>query len=83
MSTVTVKISLQDSLLRVIDRAAQGDPQTRSELMREAARAYIQRRERWPRIFAMGRKIAAERNLTPGDVSREIRAHRASWATRK
>ena len=83
MSTVTVNIAFQDSLLRDIDRVAQAETRTRSEFLREAARAYIQRKERWAGIFAMGRRIAAERNLTQDDVSREIRAHRKSRVLRK
>jgi len=83
MSTITVNISFQDTLLRDIDRVAQAETRTRSDFLREAARAYIQRKERWSAIFAMGRKIASERNLTPDDVSREIDAHRKSRASRK
>ena len=46
MSTVTVNISFQDALLRDIDRVARGEARSRSELLREAAREYIRRRER-------------------------------------
>ena len=83
MSTITVNISFQDALLRDIDRVAQAETRTRSEFLREAARAYIQRKERWAGVFAMGRRIAVERKLTPDDVSREISAHRKSRAMRK
>ncbi len=76
MSNVTVNISFQDTLLRDIDRVAQAETRTRSEFLREAARAYIQRKERWAGMFAAGQKIAAEKGLTPEDVSREIQAHR-------
>ena len=83
MSNVTVNISFQDSLLRDIDRVAQTEARSRSELLREAARAYIQRKERWADILAMGRAIAKQRELAPGDVSREIRAYRKSKASRR
>lgn len=76
MSNVTVNISFQDTLLRDIDRVARTETRTRSEFLREAARAYIQRKERWAGMFALGRKMAKERSLTPADVSREITAHR-------
>ena len=42
MSNVTVNISFQDSLLCDIDRVARAEARSRSELLREAARAYIQ-----------------------------------------
>ena len=83
MSTITVNISFQDTLLHDIDRVAQAETRTRSEFLREAARAYIQRKERWAEIFAAGRRIAVERNLTPEDVSREIGAHRKGRTLRK
>lgn len=76
MSNVTVNISFQDSLLRDIDRVARAETRSRSELLREAARAYIQRKARWAEIFAMGDAVARKQRLTPGDVAREIAAHR-------
>jgi CopG family transcriptional regulator/antitoxin EndoAI len=82
MSNVTVNISFQDSLLRGIDRVARRESRSRSELLREAARAYIQRKERWAGIFALGRKTAREKGLKPEDVSSEIRAYRKSKVRR-
>lgn len=82
MSNVTVNISFQDTLLRDIDRVARTETRTRSEFLREAARAYIQRKERWAGIFAMGQSIARERNVTPEDVSREINAYRNRGVSR-
>ena len=76
MSTVTVNISFQDALLRDIDRVARGEARSRSELLREAAREYIQRRERWTGIFAAGQKLARQKGLKPDDVAAEIAAYR-------
>ena len=78
MSNITVNISFQDTLLREIDRVARTETRSRSEFLREAARAYIQRKERWAGIFAMGRKVAKERGVTPEDVTREIKTYRNS-----
>ena len=83
MSNVTVNISFQDSLLSDIDRIAKKESRSRSELLREAARAYIQRKERWNDIFALGRKVARRNQLRPEDISREITAHRRSKAKRR
>jgi predicted transcriptional regulator len=82
MGNVTVNISFQDSLLRGIDRVARRESRSRSELLREAARAYIQRKRRWEQIFALGRRVAREKGLKPKDVSGEIRAYRKSKARR-
>ena len=41
MAVSTVNISFQEDLLDQIDRIAQNEARTRSELIREAARIYI------------------------------------------
>ena len=78
MSTVTVNISFQDALLRDIDRVARGEARSRSELLREAAREYIRRRERWVAIFATGEALARQKGLKPDDVAAEIEAFRGA-----
>ena len=82
MSTVTVNISFQDTLLRDIDRVARGEARNRSELLREAAREYISRRNRWNDIFAAGQAIARRKGLKPADVAAEILAFRGSKGQR-
>ncbi len=82
MGTVTVNISFQDTLLNEIDRVAKKESRSRSEFLREAARAYIQRKERWAGIFAMGREVAEAKGLKPKDVSREISTYRRNKASR-
>ncbi len=76
MSTRTVNISFQDELLREIDRVAKQESRSRSELLREASRLYIERRERWARIFEVGRRVARRSGVKPSDIEREIKAHR-------
>jgi len=83
MSTTTVNIAFQEDLLRQIDRAAQAESRSRSEFLREAARLYIQRKQRWADVFAMGKQIAEDNSLDPDDVSKEIKAHRKSKASRR
>ena len=83
MSTSTVNIAFQKDLLREIDQLAVKESRSRSEFLREAARAYIERKRRWSSIFAMGRGIAKAKNLTPADVSREIQAFRKGKAKRR
>lgn len=76
MNTTTVNISFQESLLSDIDKVARKESRTRSELLREAARIYIERKRRWDRIFAYGKSKVAENRLTVADVEREIAAYR-------
>lgn len=83
MSTTTVNIAFQESLLRNIDQVARAESRSRSEFLREAARTYIQRKRRWADVFNMGCSIAKAKNLSPDDVSKEISAHRKNKATRR
>ena len=80
MSAVTVNISFESKLLNEIDRVAKEEARSRSDFVREAARAYIERRERWAGLLALGRDRAKTRGLTPEDVAGEIRAWRREKA---
>ena len=72
----TVNLSLQDSLLRELDRIARAESRSRSELIREAARMYIERKRQWRDIFALGDAAGRRRRITPEVVAKEIAAHR-------
>jgi CopG family transcriptional regulator/antitoxin EndoAI len=73
----TVNISFNDELLRKIDAVAEEESRSRSELIREAARSYIERRARWARLFDFADRHARRMRLTPADVEAEIAAHRS------
>ncbi|MCJ7586821.1 MAG: ribbon-helix-helix protein, CopG family [Candidatus Aminicenantes bacterium] len=77
MAVSTVNISFRKDLLAKIDEAAREECRTRSELIREAARLYVERKERWDRIFKFGERQAARRGLTEADVGVEIGRIRA------
>ena len=83
MNTATVNISFQKNLLSEIDVVAKREHRTRSELLREAARAYIDRRRRWEGIFSYGESIASARNLSEDDLSLEIAKVRAEKKSRQ
>lgn len=78
MKTGTVNISFQQGLLRQIDEMAQEESRTRSELIREAARLYIERKKRWKDVFAFGEKQVRRLGLTESDVDSGIKAYRRS-----
>ncbi len=72
----TVNISFNDDLLKQIDQTARQESRSRSELIREAARSYIERKRRWTSIFEAGGRAARAKGLTPADVDAEIAAYR-------
>jgi len=78
MAVSTVNISFQDDLLQKIDQIARVESRSRSELLREAARMYIERKQRWAAIFSYSKEIAGKTQLSEDDILNEIKAHRTS-----
>jgi len=76
MKSSTVNISFRKDLLEQIDQIAKEEARSRSELIREAARTYIESKMRWKKIFEFGEKIAKEKKLTEADIEKEIEAIR-------
>jgi len=76
VKSVTVNIALPKPLLDRIDRTARSESRTRSELVREASRLYIDRKERWKAIFRFGRRQAKRLGLKEGDVAAAVAAGR-------
>jgi metal-responsive CopG/Arc/MetJ family transcriptional regulator len=72
-----VNISFQEDLLSQIDRTDQKEERTRSELIREAARIYIERKKKWESIFAYGESVSSKYKFTEDDVNEEIQKYRA------
>ena len=72
----TVNIYFHDDLLRAVDNIAKEEARTRSELLREAARMYIERKRRWEEIFSYGRKQALDNSIKEDDILNEIRTCR-------
>ena len=76
MKTTTVNLSFNKDLLKHIDQVAQIESRSRSELIREAVRMYIERKDKWKNIFNYGEKVATEQNLVEEDVLSEIKKYR-------
>jgi metal-responsive CopG/Arc/MetJ family transcriptional regulator len=72
MAISTVNISFQEELLEQIDKIAQKESRTRSELIREAVRIYIERKMKWESIFSYGESLSAKYKFTEKDVIDEI-----------
>jgi metal-responsive CopG/Arc/MetJ family transcriptional regulator len=76
MAVSTVNISFQEDLLEQIDRIARNEARTRSELIREAARIYIERKKKWESIFSYGESLSSKYKFTEDDVNDEIKKYR-------
>jgi CopG family transcriptional regulator / antitoxin EndoAI len=77
----TVTISLPPDLAAEVDRLASSEHRTRSELLREAFRQYVERRRRWEQLFAAGRRVAAQRELTEASITTAVKRRRRRRTT--
>ncbi len=80
--TSTVNISFRQDLLEQIDEVARTESRSRSELLREAARMYIQRKRRMDTVIESIRETVRQRGITEADVVAEIAAVRAERENR-
>lgn len=78
-----VNISLQKDLMAALDAVAMAESRTRSELLREAARQYIERYRRWEAVCRLAAQTATQHGIRASDVATEIAAHRAQRHTRR
>ena len=76
MGTVTVNISFKKSLLAEIDQTASQESRSRSELLREAARIYIGRKNRWNQLFRLTESRGGDTLISETDILDEIQSYR-------
>ena len=73
---MTVNISFPNPLLKAMDRLAKNESRSRSDLLREAVRQYIERKRRWDEIFSFGDQHAKRLGLKPLNVEKRIAEYR-------
>jgi CopG family transcriptional regulator / antitoxin EndoAI len=76
MPVNTVNISFSKDLLKEADRIAKAESRSRSELVREAVRQYVERRKRWDELFRIADQHMKGRKITEQDIVDEIHAYR-------
>lgn len=79
--TATVNISFPRALLKAMDVLAEQEARSRSEVLRDAARMYIERKERWQSLFAFGKRHAKTHKIKPEELELSINEYRARHKT--
>lgn len=73
MQVQTFNIALPKDLVKKVDQVAKKEYRNRSELIREALRIYLRRRDSWDLIFEEGRKAAKRMGIkSEADVDRIV-----------
>ena len=76
MSVAIVKVPFQADLLQQVDRFVDEKFCSRTDLILEATKMYIARKQNWQDLFLLGDSLAVENNLSEMDVMDEIKAYR-------
>jgi len=76
MSVSTVNIPFQDDFLVQIDQIANIESRTRSELIMQAVRAYIEQKQEFEKLFKIGKQIGSTLEISEDDVMGEIKEYR-------
>jgi metal-responsive CopG/Arc/MetJ family transcriptional regulator len=76
MALATVNLAFQDDLLQQVDQFARIEARTRAELVMDAIKLYIDRRQNWERIFISGENTAVKYGLAEEDVAQEVKNYR-------
>lgn len=81
MQTQLINFTIPRPLLQVVDQQASREMKTRSELIRDAVRSYLEQRvilkNRWKELLDYGAKKAQALNIKPQDVERLVDDYRA------
>lgn len=83
MPATTVNISFHPELLADIDAEAKREARSRSELLREAARLYVERQRRWDCVFKLGDEVVRREGLSEAVVRDELAAFRQERRRRR
>jgi len=76
MAIAIVKIPFQTDLLQQIDSFVDEKVRSRTDIILEATKMYIARKQNWQDIFSLGDRLALENNLSEADVMNEIKSYR-------
>ena len=64
MATKTLNISLEEELIKEIDKSVKKDMGSRSEYFRRLALSDLERRRRWDQLITAGRSVGKQMGIT-------------------
>jgi len=76
MSVAIVEVPFQTDFLQQIDSFVDGKIRSRADVILEATKMYVARKQNWQNIFTLGDRLALKNNLSEADVMNEIKAYR-------
>jgi predicted transcriptional regulator len=76
MAVATINLAFEDDFVKQIDFIADNESLTRTDLIYNSIKMYINRKQKLQEIFAYGESISARNNFTEEDVMDEIKKYR-------
>lgn len=63
MQTQTLNIALPKELVKEVDKRAKKEYRNRSELIREALRSYLTKKQEWEDLLSYGKKVGKKMGI--------------------
>ena len=76
MAVATINLAFEDDFVKQIDLIASNESLTRTDLIYNSVKMYINRKQKLQELFAYGESVAAKNNFTEEDIMDEIRKYR-------
>jgi len=76
MAVATINLAFEDDFVKQIDFIADNESLTRTDLIYNSIKMYINRKQKLQELFAYGESISARNNFTEEDVMDEIKKYR-------
>ena len=76
MAVATINLAFEDDFVKQIDLIASNESLTRTDLIYNSVKMYINRKQKLQELFAYVESVAAKNNFTEEDIMDEIRKYR-------
>jgi metal-responsive CopG/Arc/MetJ family transcriptional regulator len=76
MTLATINLTIDTNFLEQIDAVATNESRTRTDLICNSVKMYIDRKKRLQELFAYGEHVASENDFTENDIMDEIKQYR-------
>jgi predicted transcriptional regulator len=76
MAVATINLTFDDDFVKQIDTVAVTESLTRTDLIYNSIKMYINRKQRLQELYKYGERIASRNNFTEEDVLDEIKNYR-------
>ena len=78
MAVATINLTLENDFLEKIDLIAKNEAQTRTDIIYNSIKIYINQKQKLQELYAYGESVARKNNFTEEDVFEEIKNYRNS-----